>query len=274
MYQAKDSGGNAYRFFNLEMHERALERVTIEAELHRALERDELLLHYQPAVDLQSGRVVSIEALVRWQHPARGLMSPNDFIPVAEHSGLCEHVTGWVLERACRQLSAWRNAGLGGFRVAVNASTRDVRGLRVLISKILAATGLPAEALEIEITERLLGEADHVDDTMLRQLTDLGVHITLDDFGTGWSSLTRLKTFPVDALKIDRSFTGEGDGVGAIARSIIGLGRNLNLHVIAEGVESASQLDALRDAACHAASGFYICRPQPAEQLTRWLEGR
>ncbi len=152
---------------------------------------------------------------------------------------------------------------------------RDVRGhLPVLVGKILAGTGLPPDALEIEITERLLGEVDHVYDTTLRQLADLGVHITLDDFGTGWSSLARLNMFPVDVLKIDRSFTGEGDRVGAIARSIIGLGRNLNLYVIAEGVETARQLDALRDAACHAASGFHICPPQRAEQLTRWLEGQ
>jgi diguanylate cyclase (GGDEF)-like protein len=275
MYRVKDSGGDGYRFFDVAMHERALKRVSIEAELHRALERDELLLHYQPAVDLHTGRVVSVEALVRWQHPERGLMPPDDFIPIAEHSGLSEQVTAWVLERASRQLRAWRNAGLGGFRVAVNASTRDVRGgLSVLVREILAGAGLPADALEIEITKRLLGETDHVHDTMLRQLKELGVHITLDDFGTGWSSLARLHAFPVDILKIDRSFTVALDQVGAIARSIIGLGHNLGLRVVAEGVETITQLDRLRDASCHDASGFLVCPPRPAEALTAWLEGR
>jgi len=275
MYRVKASGGDAYRFFDLGMHERALERVTIEAELHRALERDELLLHYQPAVDLRTGRVVSVEALVRWQHPERGLMPPTDFIPVAEHSGLSGQVTTWVLERACRQAQAWRQGGLAGFRVAVNASTRDVRGeLAILVGNVLTGSGLPPDALALEITERLLGEADHVQDTMLRQLKELGVHITLDDFGTGWSSLARLHSFPVDALKIDRSFTAALDDGGAIARSIIALGRNLDLQVVAEGVESATQLDRLRDAACHEASGFHICPPLPAEELTAWLGRR
>jgi diguanylate cyclase (GGDEF)-like protein/PAS domain S-box-containing protein len=275
MYRVKAGGGNGYRFFDLEMHERALDRVAIEAELHRALERDELLLHYQPAVDLNTGRVVSVEALVRWQHPERGLMPPADFIPIAEHSGLSEQVTAWVLERASRQLRAWGDAGLAGFRIAVNASTRDVRGgLSVLVGKVLAGVGLPADALEIEITERLLGETDQVQDRMFRQLKELGVHVTLDDFGTGWSSLARLHAFPVDALKIDRSFTRAPDDVSAIARSIIGLAHNLDLCVVAEGVETATQLDRLRDAGCNQASGFHICRPRPAEEVTAWLAAR
>jgi diguanylate cyclase (GGDEF)-like protein len=234
MYRVKDSGGNAYRFFDLEMHERALERVAIEAELHRALERDELLLHYQPAVDLHTGRVVSVEALVRWQHPERGLMPPNDFIPIAEHSGLSEQVTAWVLERASQQLTAWREPGVAGFRVAINASTRDVRGgLSVLVGKILAGAGLPADALEIEITERLLGETDHVHDKMLRQLKELGVHITLDDFGStrrsasgrcprsstsgcarGWTSDFRSRPDPGPPPATGRAADGRADSPG------------------------------------------------------------
>ncbi len=275
LYRVKDSGGDAYRFFDPEMHERALKRVTIEAALHRALEREELLLDYQPTVDLRTGRVISVEALVRWQHPNRGLIPPIDFIPIAEHSGLSRKVTAWVLEHASRQLKAWRDAGFAGFRIAVNASSRDVHGeLAVLVERILAEVGLPADALEIEITERVFGDTDHVLDTRLGELKALGVHIALDDFGTGWSSLSRLHAFPVDTVKIDQTFTGALQRDGAIARSIIALGHNLNLRVVAEGVETATQLDLLRQSACHEASGFHICSPVSAEQLTAWLHTR
>lgn len=275
MYRAKADGGGGYRFFDPAMQQRARDRMTIEADLHRALERDELLLHYQPTVDLHSGEVVSLEALIRWQHPERGLLPPNRFIPIAEYSDLGQRLTSWVLERACLQGQQWRDAGLSRFRIAINASTRDVRGgLPALVEDVLIQTGLPGDALEIEVTERLLADEEHDHKSMLLELKSLGVHVTLDDFGTGWSSLARLHAFPVDSLKIDGSFTRDLDRDGAIARSIVALGYNLGLQVVGEGVETARQLEGLRDAACPAASGFHICPPRRPEQLTRWLQAR
>jgi diguanylate cyclase (GGDEF)-like protein/PAS domain S-box-containing protein len=275
MYRAKSDGGGSYRFFDAAMHRRALDRVTIEGELHHALAHDELFLYYQPSVDLRTAEVVSVEALIRWQHPRRGPMAPTSFIPIAEHSNLSQQITSWVLDSACRQGQAWRDAGMPGFRIAVNASTRDVRGeLPALAEETLARTGLPGDALEIEITERLLAEEDYDHEAMLLQLKALGIHVTLDDFGTGWSSLSRLHAFPVETLKIDGSFTRQLDRDGAIARSIISLGHNLGLQVVGEGVETASQLEGLRDADCHAASGFLICPPLAADELTHWLRAR
>lgn len=275
MYRAKANGGGTYRFFDRAMHQRALDRVAIETGLRRAIEGDELLLDYQPTVHLQTGEVVSVEALIRWQHPEHGLLEPDRFIPIAEHSDLNGRVARWVLEHACRQAKEWRDAGLPRFRIAVNASIRDVRGeLPALIEEALLRTGLPGDALEIEITERVFAEEEHDHQSKLHQLKGLGVHVTLDDFGTGWSSLARLQALPIDSLKIDGSFTRVLDHDGAIARSIIALGHNLGLDVIGEGVETAAQLKGLRDAGCPAASGFHICAALPPEQLVRWLQTR
>ena len=272
MYRAKASGAGTYRFFDRAMQQSAHDRLIIEAQLHRAIERDELLLYYQPTVDLRTGEVVTVEALIRWQHPEHGLLQPDRFIPIAEQSDLSQKVAGWVLQHACQQGKEWRNAGLPKWRIAINASTRDVRGeLPALVEKALLRTGLPGDALEIEITERLFAEEDHEPEIRLRQLKDLGIYLTLDDFGTGWSSLARLHAFPVDSLKIDGSFTRALDHDGAIARSIIALGHTLGLDVTGEGVETARQLEGLRNAACPAASGFYICPPVPPEQLIQWL---
>lgn len=276
MYGAKAGGGGTYRFFDGAMQRRALDRVAIEAGLRRAIEGEELLLYYQPTLDLRTGEVISVEALIRWQHPEYGLLQPNRFIPIAEqHSDLSQEITSWVVQHACRQGKEWRDAGLPTWRTAVNASTRDLRGeLPAIVQKILLQTGLPGDALEIEITERVFAEEDHDHETKLHQLKALGVHIALDDFGTGWSSLARLHAFPIDSLKIDGSFTRALDRDGAIARSIIALGHNLGLEVIAEGVETHSQLNSLRDAACFSASGFYVCPPIPPEQLIGWLQTR
>ncbi|MEJ7893284.1 MAG: EAL domain-containing protein [Solirubrobacteraceae bacterium] len=272
MYRAKSGGGNQHRFFNPTMHEHALERLQTEAALRHALRRDEFVLHYQPAVDLRTGEVVSVEALIRWNHPERGLLPPGEFIPVAEATGLAADITKWVLTHACRQARDWQSAGLASLRVAVNSCSRELTGgLLGLIRDTLRAADLEPECLEIEVTERFLGEDDAVRDEMLVELKRLGVYITLDDFGTGYSSLARLRDFPVDVIKIDRLFITELDRTAAIAKTIIALAGNLGVAVIAEGVEHEHQLAWLREAGCDAASGFLIRAPQPAEETTAWL---
>ncbi len=278
MYRAKAGGGNRHRFFDPKMHDRARERLEIETALHHALARHELVLHYQPAVDLRTGRVVSVEALVRWNHPQRGLLGPAEFIPIAEQTGFAAEITAWVLEGACRQARAWQDAGVPAMRVAVNSCSRELGGALIeTVKATLRATELTAERLEVEVTERFLGEDDDARDRMLAELKRLGVSIALDDFGTGYSSLARLRSFPVDVIKIDRVFIADLERTGAIAKTIIALAANLGLRVIAEGVEHDAQRAWLIDAGCDAASGFLICRPLPAKLLTEWLlsaEGR
>jgi diguanylate cyclase (GGDEF)-like protein/PAS domain S-box-containing protein len=275
MHRARADGGRRHCFYDPAMQERARERIATEASLHHAIRRDELVLHYQPAIDLATGQVASVEALVRWNHPERGLLAPVEFIPMAEETGLAVEVTEWVVQKACDQAKLWRDAAEPDLRVAVNSCSRELSGdLCALVKRVLADTGLPGAALEIEITERFLGEDDDVRDAMLAEMKNIGVFITLDDFGTGYSSLARLRTFPVDVLKIDRTFVNELPGNAAITDSIITLGRNLGLRVIAEGVETERQYAWLRHAGCDAASGYLLCRPQPPEQITAWLSER
>jgi EAL domain-containing protein (putative c-di-GMP-specific phosphodiesterase class I) len=272
MHRARADGGRRHRFYDPAMQERARERLATEASLHHGIRRDELVLHYQPAIDLATGKVASVEALVRWNHPERGLLAPAEFIPMAEETGLAVEVTEWVAQKACDQVKLWRDAAEPDLRVAVNSCSRELSGdLCALVKRVLADTGLPGAALEIEITERFLGEDDDVRDAMLAELKNIGVSITLDDFGTGYSSLARLRTFPVDVLKIDRTFVNELPENAAITDSIITLARNLGLRVIAEGVENERQHAWLRHAGCDAASGYLLCRPQPPEQITAWL---
>ncbi len=273
MYHAKSDGGRRYRIYDAGMRERPRERLDIEAALHHAVRRNELVLHYQPAVELSNGEVTGIEALVRWNHPVRGLLDPGEFIPLAEEVGMGAEITEWVVHEACAQSKAWRSAGHPPLRVAINSCSRELSGgLLALVKRELADNDLPGDALEIEITERFLGHHDDVRDAMLAELKDLGVWITLDDFGTGYSSLARLRAFPVDVLKIDRMFIDELPENDAIADSVIGLARNLGLRVIAEGVENQRQYAWLEQSACDAAAGHLICRPLPAEQLTAWLK--
>jgi diguanylate cyclase (GGDEF)-like protein/PAS domain S-box-containing protein len=275
MYHAKSDGGRRHRFYDSEMHERSRERMATEAALHHALRREELVLHYQPAIELHSGKVASVEALVRWNHPDRGLLLPAEFIPLAEETGLAAEITEWVLHHACVQTKAWRDAGGPVVRVAVNSCSRELDGgLLALVKRVLADTQLDGDALEIEITERFLGHDDTGRDTMLAELRGLGVQIALDDFGSGYSSLARLQSFPVDVLKVDRRFISGLPDDAAIAGSIITLARNLQMRVIAEGVESQRQYAWLRDAGCDAAAGYLMCRPQPPEILGAWLSGR
>jgi len=274
MYHAKESGRDTYRFFTEQMNAYALERLELQNHLRLALERNELSLHYQPQIDLASGRVIGAEALLRWTSPVLGPVPPARFIPVAEDSGLIVPIGEWVLREACRQAEAWRQAGLPSLVVAVNLSALQFRRSDPvqLVGQILADSGLPAPCLELELTESLLVEdADDVLNT-LERLKALGVRLAIDDFGTGYSSLSYLKRFPIDKLKIDQSFVrdiaSDADDA-AIVSVIIELGRILKLQTIAEGVENAAQLDFLTRQGCSNAQGYLFGRPMPADEFTQ-----
>lgn len=258
------------------MHDWALERLNLEAALRHALGRDELRLYYQPQVDVETGQIVGVESLVRWQHPQIGLVSPAKFIPLAEETGLIIPIGEWVLRTACTQAKAWKEAGLPSVRMAVNLSTRQFMqpGLADLIAGILQETGLEPDHLELEITESLLMEDVDKAVNILHILKGQGVCLAIDDFGTGYSSLNYLKRFPIDRLKIDKSFvqdiTSSPDDA-AITLAVIAMARSLKLEVIAEGVETEAQLAFLRARHCHEAQGYYFSPPLPAEKLTELL---
>jgi len=261
-------GGNGYQCYSQEMNARAVERLELEAALRQALTQGRLEVHYQPQVEIASGRLVGVEALARWTDPARGMVSPGEFIPLAEESGLIVPLGEWVLRSACAQNQAWQAAGWPPMTVAVNISARQFRGdhLPDLVRRVLQETGLPPQYLELEVTESVAMQ--DVDDTIatLQALKAIGVRLSIDDFGTGYSSLAYLKRFPVDKLKVDQSFVRNmisDANDAAIARSVIALGHSLQLKVIAEGVESEEQLAMLRDHCCEEAQGFLFSRPLP-----------
>jgi len=276
MYRAKKLGRNNFQFYTPAMNEESLERVRIESGLRNALERKEFVLHYQPQVDLKSGRIVGMEALIRWQHPELGMVAPNRFVGVAEETGLIVPIGAWVMRTACAQNKAWQDAGLGMLRVAVNLSARQF-GAADLVPSIEAAlrdSGLAPSCLELELTESLfMGDiAPAVE--LLHRMKALGVNLSIDDFGTGYSSFSYLSRFPIDVLKIDRSFVSDithDANDAAIVDSIIALAHNLRLSVIAEGVETAEQLDYLRLQGCDEMQGYYFSRPLPAEDFARLL---
>ncbi|HEY5762499.1 MAG TPA: EAL domain-containing protein [Rhodocyclaceae bacterium] len=279
MYQAKELGRNGYQFFKAENNQRSLERLSLEAALRRAADRDELLLHYQPVVDVTDGRVVGVEALVRWRHPDLGLVSPVQFIPLAEETGLIVTIGAWVLEEACRQAKAWHNQGYRDLTVAVNLSPRQFRqaGLQEIVRNALWKSGLTPRHLELEITEGVLmqnvDEALHV----LEAFDAMGIRLLMDDFGTGYSSLSYLKRFPIHTLKIDRSFVsglpGDQDDA-ALAGTIVAMAHALKLDVIAEGVEKVEQLEFLRDQRCERYQGFLFSPPRPAGEIEALLQKR
>jgi PAS domain S-box-containing protein len=276
MYRAKEAGRNQIRFYESAMNERIAERTLIETQLRHALRRGELSLHYQPRVDLRSGQVAGMEALLRWQHPQLGMVAPARFIGVAEETGLIVEIGAWVLRQACLQNRAWQAEGLPRLRVAVNLSPRQFhhRGLAEDILAALAESGLDAQYLELELTEGLM--MHNVDEavTTLRRLKQLGIALSIDDFGTGYSSLAYLKLFPLDYLKIDQSFIRDmlGDPSGAaIVRSVIALGHSLNFKIIAEGVETEAQLAYLARYQCDEMQGYHFSRPVPPDQLAALL---
>ncbi len=269
MYRAKKLGRNNFQFYTPAMNDEALERVRIETALRSALERNEFVLHYQPQVDLKTGKICGMEALLRWKHPELGMVAPSRFIGVAEETGLIVQIGAWVMRTACAQNRAWQDAGLGKLRVAVNLSARQFGAPNLLadINTVLADTGLAPDCLEIELTESLFMNDVTVAVDLMHSMKALGVNLSIDDFGTGYSSLSYLSRFPIDVLKIDRSFVADitrDANDAAIVSSIIALAHNLKLAVIAEGVETAEQLDYLRSRGCDEMQGYYFSKPLSA----------
>jgi diguanylate cyclase (GGDEF)-like protein/PAS domain S-box-containing protein len=279
MYRAKETGPDGMAFFSKDMNQRAVDRLNLEAGLRRAIERDELLLYYQPKVSIADGVIIGAEALVRWRHPERGLVPPGEFVPVAEESGLIVHISNWVLEAAGRQIRAWMDEGFPPMHIAVNLSARDFSGsLPARVQQLLQRHGIGAEWLNLEITEGMLMNHTSAVIAMMDEITALGVALSLDDFGTGYSSLSYLKRFPIDTLKIDRSFViNIPDDVDdcAIAGAIVSMSKQLKHKVIAEGVESAEQLAFLKSLGCDQIQGFLFSPPVPAEEFAAMVrEGK
>ncbi|WP_265949010.1 putative bifunctional diguanylate cyclase/phosphodiesterase [Dechloromonas sp. A34] len=276
MYKAKELGRNTFQFYAAEMNTATLERLMMESNLRRALKNQEFVLHYQPLVSLQSGLIVGVEALIRWQHPDLGMIMPDRFIHVAEDTGLINPLGDWVLGEACRQAQAWNDAGLPPTCMAVNVAPVQFRqaGFIEAVAGALAASRLDAGLLELELTERTVMHDADISIGTLAALHRMGVELSLDDFGTGYSSLAYLKRFPVGKLKIDRSFVRDlvlDADDQAIASTIVSMGRNLRLTVLAEGVETAEQLLLLRNMDCDMAQGFLFSRAVPPDQMAELL---
>jgi diguanylate cyclase (GGDEF)-like protein/PAS domain S-box-containing protein len=277
MYRAKQSGRNTYQFFSAEMNAHALESLLMANKLRLALENDELQLHYQPIIDLASGKVSALEALLRWQHPELGMVPPSRFIPLAEDSGLIIPIGDWVLKRACRQMKAWQALGIAPRRIAVNLSVRQFKqkDLAQRIATILERTGFAPQSLELEITESMVMQDPDEAVEILDRLHRMGICLAIDDFGTGYSSLNYLKRLPVDFLKIDRSFVREipsdREDV-AITRAVIALAKSLDLRVIAEGVETEAQRAFLEAEGCDEAQGYLFAKPASAADTAAWLQ--
>jgi diguanylate cyclase (GGDEF)-like protein/PAS domain S-box-containing protein len=276
MYHAKAGGGNSYQFYDKSMNSAAFERLSLENSLRKALERNEFMLFYQPQVDVPTGAIIGAEALIRWRHPDLGLVAPDKFISLAEETGLILPIGEWVLHTACAQNRAWQAAGYAPLRVAVNLSGRQFSQENLIesIQRILGSTGLDPRYLEIEITESVVMQnAKEAIDT-LSSLKAMGLHIAVDDFGTGYSSLSYLKRFPIDVLKIDRSFIRDipaNPDDMAITSTIIAMARSLNLSTVAEGVETDQQFGFLRQCGCSAAQGYLFSKPVPAEEFETLL---
>ncbi len=278
MYYAKANGRNNVQFFENEMNVRAVHRQTVESELRVAVERNELLLHYQPKVNLDTGRITGAEALVRWQHPVRGLLLPAEFIPIAEDCGLIVPIGRWVLREACLQSMTWQQAGVPSLTVSVNVSATEFRSKDFInsVRSILSETGLAPQHIELELTEGVLMKDGETTLLVLQQLKAMGIRLALDDFGTGFSSLSYLRRFPIDVLKIDRSFVHQitsEQGQSALVRTIIDLGRSLHHHVVAEGIETREQKEYLRTYNCEEGQGFLFSYPVPPTEFAGLLTG-
>ncbi|MBA4150919.1 MAG: hypothetical protein C0509_00020 [Acinetobacter sp.] len=276
MQQAKRLGGNQYRFYNSEMRSATVEQLNLENSLRKAIFRDEFIVHYQPKVALSSNRIVGMEALVRWQHPTLGLLQPGRFIPLAEETGLIAVITERVLQQATRQVKAWSDDGLGALTVAINIPPQQLRKGNLLhtLKEALDASGLPANQLELELTESSLMDDPDLAIKILGEARARGMLIALDDFGTGYSSLSYLRRFPLDTLKIDQTFVkdlGKSEEDGAIVRAIITMAHQLGMTVTAEGIETACHLDFLIRERCDYVQGYYISRPITAEAMTELL---
>ncbi len=279
MYKSKEDGGNNYHFFKASIQSSAINRLSLESELRKAIEREEFVLHYQPQIDIASGHVVGMESLIRWHHPERGMVPPFHFIPVAEQTGMIIPIGDWVMNEACRQNRAWQDSGLGNLKVAVNLSARQFSD-RMLISKIESAlnrSGLDPTFLEMEITESIIMKDIESTVALLEQMAEMGLALSIDDFGTGYSSLSYLKRFPINKLKIDKSFIDDvisSEDDAKIVEAIIGLSHNLKLNVICEGVEDADQLGWLQQHRCNEIQGYYFSKPLPADEFEAFVKSR
>jgi len=277
MYRAKETGRNNYQFYLPSMNIHTLERLELESDLRRALERGEFFLHYQPKVEVATGLITGVEALLRWKHPLRGLVPPLDFIPLAEETGLIVPIGEWVLATACARNKAWQGRGLPKLSVAVNLSARQFADTMLLakLTRIIHDSGLDPSLLELEITESVVMSNAECAVSVLEKLKSTGVQIAIDDFGTGYSSLAYLKRFPIDILKVDRSFIRDipaDSGDMKITRAIIAMAHSLRLKVVAEGVETAEQLKFLGSQSCDAAQGYFLYRPLQEEELADVLK--
>ncbi|MBI1207271.1 MAG: EAL domain-containing protein [Azospirillum sp.] len=277
MYRVKEAGRNGFRFFDRHIEASAVEHLALREQLRRALQRQEFTLHFQPEIDLASGAMVGAEALIRWNHPERGLVGPGDFIPVAEATGMIVPIGAWVLGEACRQAVAWREQGRPGIFVSVNLSAIQFKrgDLESTVAQALAESGLPPQLLELELTETILMSDIALGQEIIGRLKAMGVSIAIDDFGTGYSSLSYLRQLHVDKLKIDQSFIKEmcsNRSDAAIVCAIVLMARSIGLSTIAEGVEDEQVLDLLRLCRCDQAQGFHIARPLPAEEFVRRLD--
>jgi EAL domain-containing protein (putative c-di-GMP-specific phosphodiesterase class I) len=277
MYFAKDAGRNDVRFFTKEMNAQATERLALESALRLALDKGEFFLAYQPQMEIATGSIIGLEALIRWQHPELGLVPPDKFIPIAENNGLILQIGEWVLRTACAQARQWWDDGLPPVPIAVNVSAIQFRqeNFSTLVKNVLLETGLSSEFLELELTESLLLSNEDVMFAVLQELRELGVKLAIDDFGTGYSSLSYLKQFRVNKLKIDRSFIRNivfDPGDAAITTAIISMAKSLNLKVIAEGVENEAQMSFLRAHGCDEIQGYYFSKPITAAEVADKLQ--
>jgi diguanylate cyclase (GGDEF)-like protein len=276
MYFAKQQGRNAYQFFDSGLSAFSGERLQLERELRQALPLDQLEVHYQPKMDVITGHINSVEALLRWRHPTRGLIGPAEFLPLAEETGLMLSIGAWVFREACRQARKWQQAGLPSIRVAVNVSPIQFR-LATFLQTVQAAlleSDLEPQFLEIELTEATMMNNASESGRILEQLSRLGVVVSIDDFGTGFSSMSYLRRFPIDKLKIDRSFISEltaSSADNSVVQAIIALAHSLKLKVVAEGVETAEQLRCLRELGCDQYQGFYRSTAVPAAEIERTI---
>ncbi len=276
MYRAKEDGKNAYRFFTEAVKTPSIERLMLETSLRHALERDELSLHYQPKVDLGSGQITGVEALLRWNHPEFGQVSPVQFIPLAEETGLIVPIGRWVLKQACAQNMAWQRRGLRPVSMAVNLSPRQFIDQNLLenIDDALLSCGMSATMLQLEVTESMMMQNVTRAVKIMNAIQGRGIRLAVDDFGTGYSSMSLMKQFPIDTLKIDRSFVRDlpDDAEDkAIAQAIISMGKAMGMTIVAEGVETTAQQSFLRDHGCDEMQGYLFSKPLPPEQMAELL---